>query len=120
MGAPYIYDIGHLRVNAPIQVPDNVDLTVSFQFLNFSFQIPENGLQHKIATNLFELVFTFAEVSINIKSMIDPLVGGILTNTFSAVYSSLCYDAAPFVTYLPEFRRNLLPSSSGWRSNTSL
>ena len=26
-------------INAPIQVPDIVDLTVSFKFLNFSFQI---------------------------------------------------------------------------------
>jgi len=26
-------------INAPIQVPDIVDLTVSFQFLDFSFQI---------------------------------------------------------------------------------
>ena len=26
-------------INAPIQVPDIVDLTVTFQFLDFSFQI---------------------------------------------------------------------------------
>jgi hypothetical protein len=58
--------------------------------------------------------FLFAEITININSMIYFLVGDTPTNTFSVRYSSLCYDVAPFFfTYLPEFRRNLLPSLQG-------
>ena len=48
-------------INAPIQIPDIVDLTVSLKFLNFSFQIcllldPE--MSASLTSYIFQVIYT--------------------------------------------------------------